>query len=209
MVYSNSPYLKTSDYHKVELLGSYWTYNSLFIRFYSMNQRSPPFAAIWPPWRVWNIPKPRYVIKMQLVNSPVTRSLMLRMFLLKISLMPHSTLTIQALLTPKMAEIQPSKEIRSHWTLQLRKNKSHIPTKLIELGHDSPQKINLTKISNVEKSFKGGFDSDGGRGPFMEAVDGGVNKISRKNCWARMKRIPMPRKMIQSQVKFLHFNSQW
>ena len=50
-------------------------------------------------------------------------------------------------------------------------NKSHIPTKLIELGHDSPRQRNLKKLSYHEKSFEYGFDSYGGRGPFMETVD--------------------------------------
>ena len=50
-------------------------------------------------------------------------------------------------------------------------NKSHIPIQLIKLGHDSPLQRNLTKWSDHEKFFEDGFDSDGGRGPFMEAVD--------------------------------------
>ena len=50
-------------------------------------------------------------------------------------------------------------------------NKSHIPIQLIELGHDILQQRNLTKLSDHKKSFEEGFDSDGCRGPFMEAVD--------------------------------------
>ena len=50
-------------------------------------------------------------------------------------------------------------------------NTSHISKELIELGHDSPEQLKLTKLSAHEKSFEDGFDSDGCRGHFMEVVD--------------------------------------
>ena len=59
-------------------------------------------------------------------------------------------------------------------------NKCHIPIRLIELGHDSTQQSNLTKLSDHEKSFEDGFDSNGCRGPFMEAVEEDREQYSEK-----------------------------
>ena len=50
-------------------------------------------------------------------------------------------------------------------------DKSHIPILLIELVHDSPRQRNLTELSDHKNSFEDGFDSNGFRGPCMEAVD--------------------------------------
>ena len=41
----------------------------------------------------------------------------------------------------------------------------------IEVARDSPRQRNLAKISETEKWFEDGYDSDGEKGPFMDAVD--------------------------------------
>ena len=44
---------------------------------------------------------------------------------------------------------------------------SNMLIRMIEIDHNSPRQGNLTELSDNEKSFEYGFDSDGCRGPFI------------------------------------------
>ena len=77
---------------------------------------------------------------------------MLHMFLLKRLLLPHSTTTIKALLTQKNIENPTSESVTQ--PLKASPSESHMPIRLIEIGHNSPQQGNLTELSDNEKSFE-------------------------------------------------------
>ena len=84
----------------------------------------------------------------------------------------------------------------------VKPNKPHISIRLIGIGHNSPRQRNLTKLSDHENSFEDGFDSDGGRGTFMGAVDKEGKQYSEEEV------LTIPRKMMQLKVQSQHLKSQ-
>ena len=49
--------------------------------------------------------------------------------------------------------------------------KSTLPPLVIDVPQLSPHRRDLSRISDLEKSFENGYDSDGLEGPFFDAVD--------------------------------------